>query len=108
MGNTQAAERYGFDVTHYVQKEKYRLYYAEYKIKGRREIMEDYTNVLLNFGEKTFKSISPPAVPLEGAPLPQRFNAPAPRPRPRTLRLVTAYPYILRPSYHRQRIRELL
>jgi len=66
MGNASVAERLGLDVAHVVQKEKYRLYYAEYKIKGKRDIMEDYSKVLLNFAEKHFKGLQVPQPLPEG------------------------------------------
>lgn len=46
MGNTQPlAQRLGFEAPKVVQKEKYRIVYSHYSIKGKRPIMEDYLNV---------------------------------------------------------------
>jgi len=46
MGNTQPiAQRLGFDQARLVQREKFRVTCNEYKIKGKRETMEDYSKV---------------------------------------------------------------
>ena len=46
MGNTQPiTQRLGFSQAHLVQKEKFRIAFNEYKIKGRRDTMEDFSKV---------------------------------------------------------------
>lgn len=70
-----------------VQKEKYRIFYADYAIKNKRDTMEDFRKTYLNFSPEHFK-----VIPVKEDQLPSGYLSPLIQP------LIPLFPFLSVPS----------